>query len=203
MRMKHWKLICLAAALCCAIMVFASQSQLEQAQAAYRHKKYEEAILLLRDELGRNPSSDQARYYLGMSLWECGKREEAYPELRQARELNGKHGDNLYAFGMLCVELKKFTEAHAAFTDGLKLKENPARFLYGRGILFVARDSLDQALVVLLKAREANPEDPRIYRAIADAYARQKVTALALDNYRAALQRDSKWVEVHHTLAKL
>jgi tetratricopeptide (TPR) repeat protein len=201
--MKSFKLTLLAAAVCCALTASAQQSQLAQAQEAYRQKKYDQAITLLRGELGRNPGSDQARYYLGMSLWESGKREEAYPELKNAHELNGKNGDYLYAFGVLCVELKKFTEAHTAFNAGLKLRENPSRFFYGRGLLFMACDSLDHATVALMKAREAKPDDAKIYRAIADAYARQKVMALAFDNYREALRLDPNWVEVHYTLGKL
>ncbi len=200
--MRSAKFILLAVALCGAVAVSAQQSQLAQAQEAYRHKKYDEALALLRSELARDPSSEQARYYLGLSLWETGKREEAYPELKTARDLNSKNGDYVYSFGVLCVELGKLDEARAAFNEGLKLKENPSRFFYGRGQLYLSCDSLDQATVALLKAREANPENPKVYRAIAEAYAKQKVPALAIDNYREALRRDPNWIEVHYTLGK-
>jgi tetratricopeptide (TPR) repeat protein len=181
----------------------AQSSNLSNAQEALRSKKLEEAIALLREEVQRHPGSEEAHYYLGLALWQSGKADEAYPELKLAHEKEAKNGDYLEAFGKLCVELKKIEEAKAAFNDGLRLKNGKARFLYGLGLAYMGQDSLERASVFLLKAREAEPQNALIYRGLAEIYAKQKITSMAIDNYREALKLEPDWSEGHYTLGKI
>ncbi|MEK7726902.1 MAG: tetratricopeptide repeat protein [candidate division KSB1 bacterium] len=200
--MKRLLLFLLALALCRGAL-FAQTSNLSAAQEALRNQKFEEAIALLQEEVQRNSGSGEAHHYLGLALWQSGKAEAAYAELKFAREKDAKSGDYLEAFGMLCVELKKYEEAKTAFNDGLRLKNGKARFLYGLGLAYMGQDSLDRASVFLLRAREAEPQDARIYRGLAEVYGKQKITTMAMDNYREALKLDPDWAEGHYTLGKI
>lgn len=183
--------------------LFAQNANLNTAQEALRNKKFEEAIALLQEEAARNSGSAEVRYYLGLALWQSGKSDAAYPELKFAREKEAKNGDYLEAFGKLCLELKKYEEAKGAFQDGLRLKNGKARFLYGVGMTYAAQDSLERASLFLLQAREAAPQEAKIYRGLAEVYAKQKITTMAIDNYREALQLEPDWAEGHYTLGKI
>ncbi len=183
--------------------LFAQNAALNSAQEALRNKKFEEAIALLQEEAARNSGSAEVHYYLGLALWQSGKGETAYPELKFAREKETKNGDYLEAFGNLCLEQNKYEEAKGAFHDGLRLKNGKARFLYGMGMTYAAQDSLERASVFLLQAREAAPQEAKIYRGLAEVYAKQKITTMAIDNYREALKLEPNWAEGHYTLGKI
>lgn len=201
--MKRLKSTILALSLFSAVVLCAQEARLFLAQEALRQDKFEEAITLLRAEVEREPNYEEAHYFLGLALQKSGRLEEAYAELKFVRDKNPKNGEYLFAFSTLCLDLKKYDEAKAAIEDGLRLKNGKTNFLYARGLVYAAQDSLDQALIILMKAREAAPQDAKIYRAIADIYAKQKVTALALDYYREALRRDPNWAEGHYLVGKI
>lgn len=201
--MKRILLFLLTLALACGEALFAQNANLNGAQEALRNKKFEEAIALLRQEVQRDPNFAEARYTLGLALWESGKPEEAYAELKFARERQTKNAEHLYAFGKLCVELKKYEEAKAAFNNGLRLKNGKSRFFYGLGLAYLGQDSLERASVFLLQAREADALDAKVYRALAEIYAKQKITSMAIDNYREALRLEPDWSEGHYALGKI
>lgn len=189
-----------------ALFVPAAYSQapvnLRQALEAIQSKDYQKAIALLESEVKRSPDMEEAHYYLGLALWEVGRRGEGIAELKKARQFAPKNPEYIYALGNFLLDQKMFAEAKDVFRDGLKQK-NKANFLYGLGRTYIAQDSLDQALVFLLQAREADPNNSKIYRSIGDAYAKQKVLSLAIDNYRKAIEIEPGWLEVHFIMGKM
>lgn len=201
--MKRLLFFFIVLALCPSARLLAQNANLIAAQEAMSNKKFEEAVALLQEEAQRNSGSAEVRYYLGLALWQNGKPDAGYAELKFAREKETKNGDYLEAFGRLCLELKKYEEAKAAFNDGLRLKNGKARFLYGTGLVYAAQDSLDRASVFLLQAREADPQNANVYRGLAEVYAKQKITTMAIDNYREALKLDPEWADGHYTLGKI
>ncbi|MGD1048550.1 MAG: tetratricopeptide repeat protein, partial [Candidatus Krumholzibacteriaceae bacterium] len=168
------------------------------------------AALTLAPELnaqtGANPKSPEAQYNLGRSLWKAGKLDSALIHLKAARDLDKSNPDYLYSLGVLYLDMKMFSEAKQAFRAGLAAAPEGAtgRFYYGLGRAHqMAADSLDAAIVSLLHAREEDPKNARVYAALGDAYAAQKIVPLALDNYKQAVDLDSTLVEAHFDLGVL
>jgi superkiller protein 3 len=188
----------------CATVVFSqTPATLRQALDAIQSKDYQKAIGLLETEIKRVPDMEEAHYYLGLALWEAGRRDEGVAAMKKAHQLASKNPEYTYQLGYFYLEQKNFVEAKSIFNEGLKLKNNKSKFLYGLGLVYVAQDSIDQGLVYLLQAREADPNDSKVYRSIGDAYAKQKVLSLAIDNYSKAVEIEPGWLEVHFTMGKL
>lgn len=177
-------------------------ANLRQALDAIQNKEYKKAIDLLNAEIKRSPDMEEAHYYLGLALWEDGRREDAINALKQARQFASKNPEYIYTLGNFYLQQKNYTEAKAIFNEGLKQK-NKANFLLGLGLTYVAQDSVDKGLEYLLQAREADPNNSKIYRSIGDAYAKQKVLSLAIDNYTKAVEIEPGWLEVHFTMGKM
>jgi len=177
-------------------------ANLRQALDAIQGKNYKKAIELLQAEIKRVPDMEEAHYYLGLALWEEGRKDEAIASVKKARQLASKNPEYLFTLGNFYTEQKNYVEAKSLFKEGLKQK-NKSNFLYGLGLVYVAQDSVDKGLEFLLQAREADPNNSKIYRSIGDAYAKQKVLSLAIDNYNKAVEIEPGWLEVHFTMGKL
>jgi len=177
-------------------------ANLRRALDAIQSKDYKKAITLLEEEIKRAPDREEAHYYLGLALWEEGRKDEAIASVKKARQFASKNPEYLFTLGNFYLAQKSYAEAKALFTEGLKQK-NKANFLYGMGLVYVAQDSVDKGLEYLLQAREADPNNSKIYRSIGDAYAKQKVLSLAIDNYNKAVEIEPGWLEVHFTMGKL
>jgi superkiller protein 3 len=175
---------------------------LRQALDAIQGKNYAKAIELLTAEIKRSPEMEEAHYYLGLALWENGSKAEAIASLKKARQYSSKNPEYIYTLGNFYIDQKSFAEAKTVFNEGLKQK-NKTNFLYGLGQTYVAEDSIDKGLVFLLQAREADPNNSKVYRSIGDAYAKQKVLSLAIDNYSKAVEIEPGWLEVHFIMGKL
>ena len=175
---------------------------LRQAIDAIQAKDYAKAIAILETEVRRSPDREEAHYYLGLAYWQVERKTDAVTELKRAKQLSPKNPEYSYALGNFYLQQKSYAEARAVYTEGLKQKDN-GRSLYGLGLVYLAQDSLDQAITYLLQSREASPNDSKVYRAIGDAYAKQKVLSLAIDNYQKTVEIEPGWLEVHFTLGKL
>lgn len=175
---------------------------LRQALDAIQKKDYKKAVELLETELKRAPGMEEAHYYLGLALWEDGRKDDAIASVKKARQLSSKNPEYMFTLGNFLLEQKNYVEAKAIFNEGMKQK-NKANFLFGLGLVYVAQDSTDKGLEFLLQAREANPNNSKIYRSIGDAYAKQKVLSLAIDNYSKAVEIEPGWLEVHFTMGKM
>jgi len=177
-------------------------ASLRKALDAIQNKDYQSAITLLESELKRTPDMEEARYYLGLALWEVGRKDQAIAEIKKARQSSPKNPEYLFTHGKFLLDQKMHVEAKAIFQEGLKQK-NKTNALYGMGLVLVAQDSLDRGLEFFLQAREADSNNAKVYRGIGDAYAKQKVLSLAIENYNKAVEIEPGWIEVYFTLGKL
>lgn len=67
----------------------------------------------------------------------------------------------------------------------------------------IARGELDQGIASLTLAREAAPNDPAVYNALATAYAKQGAEPMAVSQFEKSLQLDSLQVEPRLQLAEI
>lgn len=66
----------------------------------------------------------------------------------------------------------------------------------------VAVDSLDQALAVLVQAREIDPSNAQVYIKMGDIYVKQNLYAAAIPQYQEAANHDSTRADIYEKLAE-
>ena len=79
-------------------------------------------------------------------------------------------------------------------------KSGEAFFLLGTALY--KADSLDEANVAAVQAKELDPNNASIYMLIGDIYAKQKITPAAIDQYKKATDLDPKNLEILIKLAE-
>jgi len=188
-----------------AVPVLAQEKNLQKGVAAYKNKNYTDAIPLLQSELVKSPDSKEANYYLGMALWNTGNSDSALVFLKKAYQRDSKNAEYTWSLGNLYLEKNMFVEAEQVFQAGLAVgkKSYKSRFYYGLGQAEMASDSLNSAIVYLMHAREADAKDVKTYIALGEAYSRQKVNSVAIENYRKAVELDSTLIDIRYELARL
>jgi tetratricopeptide (TPR) repeat protein len=187
------------------IPALAEEGNLQKGIKAYKNRQYAETISFLRAELSKSPDSKEALYYLGMALWDTGNADSALIHLEKAWQRDPKNPEYTHSLGNLYLEKNMPTEAKKVFQAGLDAgkKGYKGRFYYGMGKADIAADSLNSAIVNLMHAREIDSKDAKVYVALGDAYAKQKINTVAIENYRKAVELDTSLVQVHYDLAKL
>jgi tetratricopeptide (TPR) repeat protein len=187
------------------VPVLAQDDNLKKGKDAYKNKQYADAISLLAAEVAKSPDSKEAQYYLGMAFWNSGNPDSALVHLERAYARDSKNPEYAYSLGTLYLEKHMPADAKRVFEAGLAVgkKGYKARFYYGMGRADIEADSLNSAIVNLMHAREADSKDKNVYIALGDAYAAQKVSTVAIDNYRQALALDSTLIDIRYTIANL
>jgi superkiller protein 3 len=127
----------------------------------------------------------------GSTLLRLDKPAEAEAAFRKATDIDRKFPEAQLGLGEALVRQKKVPEAVAVLEQGVKFGTKTAPLFYeGLGKAEAARDSLHDAEVWLLKAREAAPTSARIQRALGDLYMQRKIPQLAIVSYESAKTSD-------------
>lgn len=142
----------------------------------------------------------------GSMLLRLGRDAEAEVAFRKAIDIDRKFPAAQLGLGQALVRQKKIPEAIAVYEQGLKFgsKTVPA-FQMGLGEAEAARDSVRDAEVWLLKAREAaknmdaSVRGP-IFRALGDLYMQRKIPSLAIQNYQEAKSIDENDLDTRMSL---
>ncbi len=110
------------------------------------------------------------------------------------------------AMGKAAYEKGDFAGAIKSFKEAIKDdKKNPQGYLW-LGATYLKADSLDEAIGVLVQARELDPQNPKVYELLGDVYIAQRVPAAGIDQYRKVLEFDkgnpSVWLKIGETSRK-
>ncbi|MFI5251017.1 MAG: tetratricopeptide repeat protein [Bacteroidota bacterium] len=81
-----------------------------------------------------------------------------------------------------------------------KDKKNTVCFI-NLGVAYLGADSADQAVTILIQARELDSTNAKIYELIGDAYAKQGIQSAAIQQYQTAASMDSSNAGLHRKLA--
>jgi len=138
-----------------ALALTASASSLEEAIRLYKDKNYEQAETLLREARAENPDSAEASYYLGATLVELKKYEEADQYLEGVAE---DKPEARVALGKSYMLQEKLDNAMRTLDMAAKaLPDNAEIWLY-RGMIHLKRDRFSDAAKQLAKAIELDPK---------------------------------------------
>lgn len=142
----------------------------------------------------------------GSMLLRLGRPAEAEVAFRKAVDIDRKFPAAQLGLGESLVRQKKIPEAIAVYEQGVKFGSKTAPdFFKGLGEAEAARDSVRDAEVWLLKAREAaknmapSVRGP-IFRALGELYMQRKIPSLAIQNYQEAKAIDESDLDTRMAL---
>ena len=101
------------------------------------------------------------------------------------------------------VARQKFPEAFSILEKGLKNIKNDHRLFTQRGIVYLAMDSVDRAIVEFSRATLADPDYVPALEALGDAYAKQGISSLAVVQYEKAVSLDSMDTDLRFKLGQM
>jgi len=191
--------------LCCVIIptaVFA-QAELERGRDLLNQGKTKEAIAALRPFVESNPRSADAWLLLGEAYFKVSNLDSAKLAGDKAISLDESNVNAYLLVAKAAKGQKDITGAYNALKSGLAEKKNDIKLLTQLGFLLLEADSVDQAIIALSKAKEADPNSAVVYKGLGDAYSRQGVVPFAITQYEKSIELDSTRADVHNSLAKL
>ncbi len=168
---------------------------------------YPDAEHWLRYSLKLDPNDLQARYYLGRTLYNENRFDEAAAAFREvlAHDVhNVKAQDNL---GLSLEGMGQTAEAKAAYRQALSWGETSADKDAGPsldlGNLLLAEDHAAEALPYLETAAQLAPSDPRTHRSLGKAYAHLNRLDEAKGELEKAVSLAPDEAATHYVLAQV
>jgi len=185
-----------------AVSLFA-QKDVTKSKELLDQKKPNEALSLLRKYVNQEQINVDACLLAGNAYLALNKPDSA--KICADRVL--KFDDRLVAGYILSSDAlageKNFTEALLTVERGLKRTKNDFNLLLHHGYLLLSADSTEQAVVVFSQAMDLQPNNPMVYRGLADAYTKMGAEAMVGIQLEKALQLDSTQTDLAYRLAKI
>ena len=94
-------------------------------EAERQLKNPQRSVELTRQALQPDESFAEARYYLGLALFDLGRRDEAIKELERVVQSGPKVSDAYFSLGAAYLEAGRFDEAIATLSQGTRV--DPSR----------------------------------------------------------------------------
>jgi tetratricopeptide (TPR) repeat protein len=166
----------------------------------FNEKKFEPAVIALRQGLKLNPNLHRAQVLLAMSLSELGQYNEALPGLEKefhrspdpvVRRACGLHLERAY------TGLRRDDKAVEVALDLTRLYPNDPEVLYHTGRLFG-----NFAYLAIKRLADAAPTSIWKYQASAEAWESQGSYDLAIAEYRQVLSLDPHRPGIHYRLGR-
>ncbi len=135
-----------------------------------RHKRYHDAVPLLRKAVEKLPDSASARYEFGIALINSGEWETALPEIQAAVKLKPDSASLHFTLAAVNIRLNRVQDAEAECKKALEIEPNnfDANLTYGKLLLKERRP--EAALLNLSHAVEIKPDSAEAHFFMAEAY---------------------------------
>jgi tetratricopeptide (TPR) repeat protein len=166
---------------------------------SYRASQVQEAIPHLRAALKLNPTSSEARAYLGLSLAQTGACPEALPYLKRVHGSSDELKMNLGNAGVRCAMLLNQADDALDFLRTLRheFPRDPAvQFLSVHVFSDLSIRSSQDLLFT-------NPASYQVHQLNAEALEAQGRWDDALSEYRAVLEKNPKLQGIHYRIGRL
>jgi choline-sulfatase len=152
------------------------------------HKRYEEAVPLLKTAVEKLPDSAAARYELAIALMNIGEWEIALPQMQAAVGLNPDSASLHFTLAAVETRLKQVPEALAECDKALKIDPDhfDANLTYGKLLLMQGHPEL--AITSLSHAVKVKPESAEAHFFLGEAY--QKLGDTESANREREIVRD-------------
>ncbi len=182
--------------------VFA-QAELDRGKDLLNQGKTKEGIAVFRQFVETNARSADAWLLLGEAYFKISNLDSAKLAGEKVISLDETNVSGYLLVANVARSRKDITGAYNALKSGLVEKKNDVKLLIQLGFVLLEADSVDQAIIALSRAKEANPNLAVVYQGLGEAYSRQGVTPFAITQYEKSIELDSTRVDVHNSLAKL
>ncbi|MDZ7269186.1 MAG: tetratricopeptide repeat protein [candidate division KSB1 bacterium] len=179
-----------------------SQGKTAEAKALLGRGKTTEALALLRQAVTGNPRDLAAWELLGETHLQAGRPDSAIVVGQTVIDVDNKNPLGYILVAKGAVAQKDFALAFKTLKNGRKNTKNNAALLTQLGEVYLAADSIEQAVATYTLAKEADPQNSAAYEGLGDAYARMGSTGMGILQYEKSLEIDSLQAALHHKLAK-
>jgi tetratricopeptide (TPR) repeat protein len=183
--------------------VLASAQDLNDLRNKVRTGHAEEAIPTLRGMVESQSKNLEAWLVLGDAYLRTEKWELAEEAGRKAVSINDEKPGGYVLVSRSFVGRKNFPAAFGIIEKGLKNIKNNHELHTQRGVVYLAVDSVDRAIVEFSRATLAEPNYYPALVALGDAYAKQKISALAVQQYEKAMAVDSMDTDLRFRLGQM
>jgi tetratricopeptide (TPR) repeat protein len=139
-----------------------------------------------RQALTKDPYSPEAHYYLGQSLREQGRFDEAANEFNEAIKADDKMSEAYSGLGNVKLAQGSTQEAAAAFKQAIQAYSGNSTAHYGLGVCYKNQGQLDDALKELNTSLYQNPNSAPCHLAFGEVYAAQGNTVAAVQEFEKA-----------------
>lgn len=141
-----------------------------------------------RTALQTDPYSPDGHYYLGQSLREQGRLDEAAAEFKEAIKSDDKMSEAYSALGMTKLTQNSLAEAQAAFKQAAALNTGNSTAHYGLGKVYLAQGQVDAALKELNTALYQNRNSAPVHLAFGECYNAQGNTVAAINEFQSSIK---------------
>ncbi len=146
-------------ALILALPALAGSDQLEKCRELYDAKKYSEAESALKQFLKQEPENAQAAYYLGLTLLEENKFNEAEQAFLRTHEGTPSRDKIQIGLARAYMGLEQLEKAQMSLDEAEKVNPDNAKVFYYRGILAAHRKDYKASAESLEKSLGLEPDN--------------------------------------------
>lgn len=156
-----------------------AKAQLASRDTAAAYTSFQEAV-----KAGQKLA--ETNYYLGMISFARHNLDDAIAFLQTSLKADDENVDAIKTLAKAHLEKKDDKNALLQLRTAAKLAPKDCEVLVLFGHALVAADSMDPAIIQLIKAKECMPDNPAIFLSLGDAYFKIGVKPLAISNYQRA-----------------
>lgn len=138
------------------------------------------------------PELAEGHFYLGLSLLEQEKAQEALPSLKRAIELK-KESTFQVAYGNALVKLNNYSAGETAYLDALKTDGNSLKAMQGLSVVYLQQGRVAEAEAVLRKAIQISPDEASLFYNLGLVLEKLGRLDEAVEGYRAATERRNNY----------
>jgi tetratricopeptide (TPR) repeat protein len=165
--------------------------------AQFRAREYERAAASLETAISLDPGLAEAYYYLGLSLWQLGQRNEAVETTERAFELDARlraRAQREALYKPIWDHRDKLNARGSADT------EDEERWVQ-EGLALAKQGRYDEATRAYRRALAANPENALVLNWSGYANFRSGRHRRAVEDLRRAIELEPGYAEAHYNLA--
>lgn len=167
----------------------------------FKSKDYLEASSFIQDAIKESPKSADVYVISGDVYYELEKIDSARIMYEKAFDLKSSNCEIMRKYGRALSLLNRHTEAFAVLKRALKEDPKDPYNLLEMGNAYIKADSMNQAELIITRAKSLNSKLGDAYLALGNLYFAQKIWALAKDNYEEAINLDKNLTDARVKLA--